>query len=522
MIDVKQRPLFRESASDVWEKGNRDTHGIGEGFSFDWLVAHCLGFGMCWGWVHIAFFSTAFWGSGGENLGLNAWLLNVAANGMAMVFLGSVLLRHSPLHTHRFVIALLVTLTLVGTLCLSAARTDNAGFVYAGAVASGVGTAGMLLLWSEAYATIPPSFAKRCTIPLSMLTGVLFYLLVNVLPTIAAVAVCASLPVASALLMLWCDGRVEAGPVETRAEESEGDGRVRSRESIRKTAPLGFIVVTSIYCLAPGFMRGHTSALPFASSPSIGSEVFAGVAIVMIVVALGSIVVFRHSKIDLAYKLIVPLMAAGLLVLPFLESGYGSLAAIAIMSGYVLFEMFVWASLADVAAGVRAPIASVFGFGKAGMNVGLLVGSFVGMWFGSSSTMLVVGASVLIIYLFVVVESIASPSLGVTLSIPRHTGDIFEERQTFERVDIAEAAQRDLASVFTSLLDEKCAELAVQYDLSQREKEVLGLLARGRSLQASADVLGVAYSTVKTHTNRIYTKMGVHSRQDLIKLIEGE
>lgn len=26
----------------------------------DWLVLHCLGFGACWGWVHVAFFSAVF------------------------------------------------------------------------------------------------------------------------------------------------------------------------------------------------------------------------------------------------------------------------------------------------------------------------------------------------------------------------------------------------------------------------------------------------------------------------------
>lgn len=506
----------------VQERWGGDAEGRGSGVPLDWFVAHCLGFGMCWGWVHIAFFSTAFWGGGSETLGLNAWMLNVAANGGAMIVLGCLLLNHSPLHRHKVAVAFLVLLTLVGTLCLSAAHGGKDAFVYAGAVASGVGTAGLLLLWSEAYATIPPRFAKKYTIPVSMLMGVCFYLLVNVLPSPVAIAVCAALPVASALLMLWCNERLKGDSCDVRTEGEFGGGPLSAGGSIRKAVPLGFVAVTSIYCLAPGFMRGHTSALPFATSPGVGGEVFAGVAIVMIVAALGSIVVFRKSRIDAAYKLIVPLMAAGLLILPFLEGRYGALAAIAIMSGYILFEMFVWASLSDIAAAVRTPIATVFGFGKAGMNLGLLAGSFVGMWFGSSSTMLVVGVSVLIVYLFVVVGSITSPALGVSLPLPRRTGDDSEAGRAFKRVDIAEAAQMDLSDVFASLLDEKCEALAAQYELSNREREVLNLLARGRSLQASADVLGVAYSTVKTHTNHIYAKMGLHSRQELIKLIERE
>lgn len=512
MRSHEEKPVFSEEKVKGAEHEWRD-------IPLDWFIAHCLGFGMCWGWVHVAFFSTVFWGGGGEHLGLNAWLLNVAANGLAMIVLGFVFVRHSPLHTKRIPVIILVVLTIAGTFGLSAARVNNEGFVYFGAVASGVGTAGLLLLWAETYATISPGFAKKYTIPVSMLGGILFYLLINVLPSGVAVAVGAALPVFSAALMLWSNHRLNPGVSEASGGASLGGGSSESFRSIHKTIPVAFIVVTVIYCLAPGFMRGHTSALPFVTSGGIGGEVFAGVALVMIVAAMGSIVVFRKSKIDLAYKLIVPLMAAGLLLLPFLDAGYGALAAIAIMSGYILFEMFVWASLADIAASVRMPIAAVFGFGKCGMNLGLLLGSFIGMRFGSSSTMLVVGVSVLIIYLFIVVESITSPSMGVSLSIPQSGGDT-ERGQTFERVDIAEAAQMDLSSVFASLLDEKCEALAMHYDLSNREKQVLNLLARGRSLQASADVLGVAYSTVKTHTNRIYAKMGVHSRQELIKLIE--
>lgn len=53
-----------------------------------WLAMHCLGFGACWGWVHIAFFSTIFWENTAEPLSMIAWLVNVFANGCAMVALG--------------------------------------------------------------------------------------------------------------------------------------------------------------------------------------------------------------------------------------------------------------------------------------------------------------------------------------------------------------------------------------------------------------------------------------------------
>lgn len=104
-------------------------------------------------------------------------------------------------------------------------------------------------------------------------------------------------------------------------------------------------------------------------------------------------------------------------MLPFLSAGQETLAAVVIMSGYILLEIYVWASLADSAANVSAPTALVFGLGKSCMNAGLLAGTFLGLNFGSSSSMLLVGVLVFIVYLFIVLENVLSPGIGITLSL---------------------------------------------------------------------------------------------------------
>ncbi|WP_431237996.1 response regulator [Mycolicibacterium aichiense] len=48
--------------------------------------------------------------------------------------------------------------------------------------------------------------------------------------------------------------------------------------------------------------------------------------------------------------------------------------------------------------------------------------------------------------------------------------------------------------------------------LSSREREVLGMIAGGRSIPAIAEELFLAPSTVKTHVQRLYEKLGVGDR----------
>jgi DNA-binding CsgD family transcriptional regulator len=52
--------------------------------------------------------------------------------------------------------------------------------------------------------------------------------------------------------------------------------------------------------------------------------------------------------------------------------------------------------------------------------------------------------------------------------------------------------------------------------LSKRETAVLQLIAAGKSNQEIAQELVVALSTVKTHLNNLYSKLGVHSRTQAI------
>lgn len=56
-----------------------------------------------------------------------------------------------------------------------------------------------------------------------------------------------------------------------------------------------------------------------------------------------------------------------------------------------------------------------------------------------------------------------------------------------------------------------------RYDsLTEREREVLHLIAEGRSNKAMADVLGVSQSTIETHRANVMEKLDLHSAAEIV------
>lgn len=64
--------------------------------------------------------------------------------------------------------------------------------------------------------------------------------------------------------------------------------------------------------------------------------------------------------------------------------------------------------------------------------------------------------------------------------------------------------------------------IAQDAGLTKREIEVVQLLLEGRSLRIIQETLFISEGTARTHTKRIYAKLGVHSKQELIDFFKGK
>jgi FixJ family two-component response regulator len=56
-------------------------------------------------------------------------------------------------------------------------------------------------------------------------------------------------------------------------------------------------------------------------------------------------------------------------------------------------------------------------------------------------------------------------------------------------------------------------------NLTQREREVLGLIIAGKLNKRIADDLGISIKTVEVHRSRVMEKMGAESVAELVQLV---
>lgn len=193
----------------------------------------------------------------------------------------------------------------------------------------------------------------------------------------------------------------------------------------------------------------------------------------------------------------------------------------------VIFELFIWCILAFIVFQRRVSAIIVFGFGYGAY----MLGHGIGWLFGVQALGALFG---------VVGEAFAYMIMALVVLACAFL--IFSERE-FDRMfapaeegapTLDELLMKDLA---TERSDEETSGeepqrkgrfaaaiegVAETYHLSPRETDVLRCLAMGYNSSTTADKLTVSWNTVRTHTRNVYGKLGVHSQQELIALVDAE
>ncbi|WP_162610832.1 response regulator transcription factor [Gordonibacter sp. An230] len=260
--------------------------------------------------------------------------------------------------------------------------------------------------------------------------------------------------------------------------------------------PVKFVLTLLVLGLALGMMQGlftaFTAAIPERSDLNpLSSLGF----IVASVLCLITVFVARMDFNRLIYQVGFPFMALGFLVVAVGGSSFfGYLFSLA---GYQFTELCLWILCIYLAVQIRgvgrwvfALLCCVTSFAQA---VGLGVADGGGVVGFQREVCVVAGATLLAFSLY-----------SVTSKNPYESWGIMRPGESDE----------------TNVLEQACELVAVEEFFTPREKDVFLLLAQGHNRLAVSQRLVVSENTVKTHMSNIYQKLGVHTQQELIDVVE--
>ena len=378
-----------------------------------------------------------------------------------------------------------------------------------GGVTTGVGSGLLDLGYGELYRNVP-SRQTAFEAPFAFLLASCVYFVSWWLPPVGASLLACAIPLVSSAILF--------GPLGVWSPASQPAVRPVPISITKFAVRVG--VCACLVGLADGLVRAVFMEAGGMVMRDFYHVPFLVASVVTVVIIWGSLIVRKTFDLRWIYKVTVGIMAFVFQLLPiFVGTGAQSVLALA---GYGTFNVLIWMLLADTAYTYRLSSIMVFGIGWSMITLGVLLGSFAGnaavaAFSPFSPRMLSVVAlaatcAVLCSYMFVLKES-----------------DLVQMTTQAERAeDAADAAGKDGAhgdgagaAPRPPRFVNRCRDIAARYGLTERETEVMISYAKGRSYARLQEDLHASRGTVTTHLRHIYQKLDIHSKQELLDLIEG-
>ncbi len=226
-------------------------------------------------------------------------------------------------------------------------------------------------------------------------------------------------------------------------------------------------------------------------------------------VALLVVACRRALSPDGLFRVSILFSVAGFLALSIGSASRDVVASALLSAGTGAFEILMYYVLIRV--GSRNPVGalSAFAWGNAMASRGTIFGAL----FGRMTNVACQNDGVLL-------SAIASCIVLAIVAYMLFVIGEFSFSKTIEEVSPAPEVRVVERESVEQAFEDRLAQLAEDAHLTEREREVFGLLARGRNARYIQETLVVSYNTVKTHVSHVYAKLGVHSQQELIDVVE--
>lgn len=504
-----------------------------------------IGWAFLLAWVFCVFYTGAagdlFDGAGQTPFGFNLLYAIAPLAASVAVLLAIILLepRLGSPTSHPRLVAAAPILTAASTplMYLSTPDPTLSLIVFCvGAAFTGIGSALLWVMWGEYYAVIPREESELLA-PLSAVSAALLVLLVSAMDGWVAIAVASVFPLLSGLCLHLSWTSRESSDEQALIALAHGNEAATGRKFLAGLGRTGFGIFGVFIIVS---MAGMLTPKSASGLPLQGILLFS--AAMMAIVALMAVSGPRRISLSFLYRWMCPVLVIGFAAVILFGDRGAIIATAASLGGRFTFCLIAQVYFASYAASGKATPAQASSLGWAFVHAGDLVGCIIGLSVVPAIEASAEGTTTLSVLCIVALVCITMLAIGNSSSFlhraPRNfpmvsasntdanpnpgcaarsssTVPSFTElvaNQSVEEAPHAAAETEDLNAVVS--------RLSMEHRLTPRETEVFALLARGRSVPYIRDELIISRETAATHAKHIYAKLGVHSRQELINLVE--
>lgn len=513
----------------VWDSLKKAVKGVPMAVP---LIALGLGLYWCWRGGVYSFDSRFGWMTEGSNLQLSAPCIGGMVAGIVVALLGG---RAMHPETERMSSWGLGLLCSIGSAAVGVANfafgSTSPGSLVIQAVSFGLGIA-LAVRWGVVITGLGPRDACLALAG-SLGVGGAGYLVLDMIPNgPTGVVMVSLLPLASGTLMACVLYRYAV--------------RLRTPDVRRGARPAGMVSCVLVIAMLLVFLcveevlrisftqavglSGNLAGL-FTLATQVGS-------IVVSVVICAAVLVFKKlPSFNAMTRALLVLMVLGFLSLLLLGTESPAVGFALLGTGFWCLRLLLWITASTVARNADADPVRVFALIETAVCAGVVAAQFIGSP-GSeepTSRTAVVSVALLVVVFGVMVildgkfigalegASLACDSNGIALQGDSELVACKDSNDKTawaleEKVPEGMGAKVGCASWCSQ--EEAVIRLSNRCRLTPREREVLALLARGRSLPYIQEELCIAVGTAQAHVRHIYAKLEVHSRQELIDAVE--
>ncbi len=288
-----------------------------------------------------------------------------------------------------------------------------------------------------------------------------------------------------------------------------------------KDRPFSFVLVL----LPVGIFGFATGFLDFFSFESVYTFVFYA-AVSIIPFAISAAYVLINNRAHVMACLVLPFFVLVTVFVPLFMLAYALPASNFIAIGELGNEIVLFVIAVGFAAFFDLSAIKSYALVRATMVL-LNTAGWYAAWFSNENFDNLMNAQASFALIFIGIEVLAVCLVAATVNAQkRMVSDIDDEtaEASSDATTLGDGApssespttERQLSTIWFGA---RCMELGDAYGLSLRERDVLKLLAQGYSAARIQAELYIAPGTVNYHTRNIYTKLGVHSKQEVIDLV---